>query len=687
MKTALSPPYLILLGCFFLGCEISTPPITEKAVNEDIEEFVGDEVCATCHEELYLSYHQTGMGRSVTQFNPSTAPESFDPPVSIYNTRFDYYYEPILRGDSLYQREYRLDAEGKVVHEQIYAAEWVIGSGNGTRSYLMNVNGHVTEMPLTWYVRSEKWDLSPSYEQQNFRFGRAISLECMGCHNGRPVYSNFTQGHYEEVPLGITCERCHGAGGQHSDLRLAGINPPNGESDPSIVNPGNLERSLQLSVCQQCHLTGVAVFGPGEDMTTFKPGTALRDHRTVYATEEELTDPERFGIASHAMRLSRSECFEKSEMTCVTCHDPHQSVTTLDANHFNDACNSCHDLSRQQTICIRPEASTSDEAMTGNCVGCHLQKSGTSDIPHVTFTDHWIRRTVPEAVSPEEIQRELVRTTPFKLVAVDEDVEDDTPDALVEEGMAYFQFYETRHKLPSYLPDIAAKIREGLERGAEHEEGRLVLARALMEMDSLSTARLVLQEAVLQYPDHARLHYWLGFVELSLNDPERAATALSKSLDISPHFNDARLKYAESLSALGRYDEAESELLTLLDDDPVHLPEARNNLGFLYMQTERLEEALPRFLQATALDPDLETAWTNAGTIELLQENFEAAAGYFERALEANESYVPALGNLGLVYRQLGRFEEARQVLTRLIAIYPDDARAWELLRQLEEER
>ena len=47
-------------------------------------------------------------------------------------------------------------------------------------------------------------------------------------------------------------------------------------------------------------------------------------------------------MASHADRLKQSSCFKNAEMTCISCHDPHKSVTSLDNNHFNNKCVSCH---------------------------------------------------------------------------------------------------------------------------------------------------------------------------------------------------------------------------------------------------------------------------------------------------------------------------------------------------------
>ena len=176
---------------------------------------------------------------------------------------------------------------------------------------------YYTEMPLTWYVERELWDLSPGYTQVNQRFDRPITLDCLTCHNGRPGHEP-SQNFFADVPLGITCERCHGPGSAHVSAFEAGGEP----SDSRIVNPADLPTDLQLDVCQQCHLTGETVYAPGHDATTYRPGRPLSAHRSVYVTQASIDDPDDFGIASHA-RAHDAERVLRREPGHRPAHDLH----------------------------------------------------------------------------------------------------------------------------------------------------------------------------------------------------------------------------------------------------------------------------------------------------------------------------------------------------------------------------
>jgi hypothetical protein len=68
----------------------------------------------------------------------------------------------------------------------------------------------------------------------------------------------------------------------------------------------------------------------------------------------------------------RSACFRNGGLSCVTCHDPHTNVKT-DAAFYRERCLACHQ----------------DQKNQGDCLECHMPRS--SPLPHLTFTDHYIR--------------------------------------------------------------------------------------------------------------------------------------------------------------------------------------------------------------------------------------------------------------------------------------------------------
>jgi hypothetical protein len=109
----------------------------------------------------------------MTKLDSTNIIEEYPQSVPVYDSVGNFYYEMLQRNGQFYQREYRLDKNGKVEHERVVEAEYVIGSGNNLRMYFHNENGMLYELPLTWYVHEKRWDLSPGYRDfGNLRFSR-----------------------------------------------------------------------------------------------------------------------------------------------------------------------------------------------------------------------------------------------------------------------------------------------------------------------------------------------------------------------------------------------------------------------------------------------------------------------------------------------------------------------------------
>lgn len=670
--------YVFICLVLCVACQPNSQEHVQQA-NFVEANYVGDESCQSCHNDIYETYHETGMGKSFSKFDPKTAPEVFNNAL-VYEEVSDYYYTAFVKDGKLYQKELKKDASGKVINETVYEAKFVVGSGNATRSYVMDVNGYLTEMPLTWYVQRKIWDMSPGYHGGNLRFERPINAECMTCHNDISQHETGTQNRFKKVALGIGCERCHGPGSAHVEKQLA--NETKGVADPTIVNPKRLGRAENLSVCQQCHVDGTAVFKKMESPETFRPGMLLSAHRTVFSTPEHLNNPEAFGIASHAVRLAKSACYQKSQMTCVTCHNPHEPQQKEGSTSYNQTCQSCHQQS--QTVCSRPNE---PKPMSGDCVSCHLAQAGTSDIPHVTFTDHWIRKELPQGArhsEPKDIKKQE-DGTPVTLIPIPETLNAQQSEAenSLEEAVAYFKYYETRHPIKGYLPIVIEKAKFGLENGADLAEARLAYARTLSIQEKYTEAATEFDKATHQYPKNSLLWYWKAVNLGKQKSYDQALIAIEKSIALQPNLIEAYQQKSEMLSAKGDAERAAESLEKAIAKNPIHFPNLYNNLGTIYAMQNQTAKAIPIFEKALKLNPDLSQSMVTLGGIYALQSHFAQAKILLERAVKIQPNDISVNGNLGLLYMQEGNNAKARTYFEKVLELNPGDAQAEAYLNQL----
>ncbi|MBT8399779.1 MAG: tetratricopeptide repeat protein, partial [Rhodothermia bacterium] len=443
---------------------------------------------------------------------------------------------------------------------------------------------------------------------------------------------------YEEVPLGIDCERCHGPGEAHVKAVESGkVVDIKTEIDWTIVNPGKLDPALQFDLCQRCHLQGTAVTTDGKSFLDFRPGMELADVLKVF--QPRYADSlEQFIMASHPDRLRMSECYIQSTaaatvrddstasgpLTCVTCHDPHVSIESMPAGTYRSACITCHEQ-REIRECSADQAARQKNG--DDCASCHMPISGSKDIPHVRITDHYIR--VPSPVSSKEVkqQQEFVQLASLS---------DSRPSGEVM-ARGYLAHYEQFEQRPQFLDSARVFLDRALESSSETE-----LAEPLIRLWTLSG-------------EHGRV----------------AALAESGSPDSLTHpwtlyrIGEAYAQMGNQRKSIDFYERAVSLA-------PDHL-QFRTKLATAYTADQQLERAIKLFDEILRDYPKWSEAYNNRGFAYALTGDFAQAETDFRRSLELNPDFEQALGNMASLYANTGRPDEARSYLERLMEIDPDN--------------
>ncbi len=635
-NTALYWVVTLLLSGISLGVIQCQRPLTTFASLDPATTYVGDASCQSCHSSIAHSYHQTGMGRSL--YKPEGAPviEKFGPDQGVYDPQKDFYYLALRKGESLYMLEYRLQGND-TVYQRTEKVDFIVGSGHQTRSYLLQREGFLYEMPLTWYVHRGIWDLSPGYRENNSRFDRAIGEDCLACHTGDFQMEKGTQNRYTRVELGIDCERCHGPGSEHVKRIKAGQLIDVGERiDYSIVNPAKLEVRRQFDICQQCHLQGVTVPQPGRTVRDFRPGMDLAAVFDVFL--DNVADPDAFGIASHAERLQQSACFLGSagKLTCTTCHNPHQSVKELGPDVFNEACASCHRTGKEP-LCTETEMLRT--AQNNDCAGCHMPAGGTRDIPHVWFHDHKIRVVKPLDPATVAANAQFVR-----LVS---GVRTDPPAGV--EARAWLSFFETQEHNPEWLAKAAALA---------PREAFATRARIALLQGKVAEAVDLQQKALAEQPGELLIQFQQGEVLEANGQWQAAFEAYDRLYQANPQALEAGFKAVVCLlkanpgnrttlnDALGRFD-------ALLQAKPFDTRFLANQ-GFVLLNLGRLPEAEAALIKALGYDPDYPVALENMAGLQFTKGNTVLARTYLNRLRKASPGY-PGLSRLEALFPSAGR--------------------------------
>ena len=609
--------------------------------------YVGSETCGVCHREQYETFLQSEMGRSFRQGLLRNSDANFVDPEPIYDPDQDLYYLPFHSGEELFVMEYRVSGRD-TLYKRIEQIDYIVGSGHHTNSHMREENGYIYQIPVTWYVQEGQWDLAPGFSGvEGKRFNRPIPEACMTCHNAMPGFVEGSENRYDYVPLGIDCERCHGPGSIHVERKRAGhFVDVSREIDYTIVNPAKLSPELQLNVCERCHTQGAAVYRDGMGPADFRPGMRLEEVENVFMVRFPDSTAS-FTMASHPARLRASACFRASHetgsayvpITCLTCHDPHVSIKTMDEAPYNQACRSCHTSERGPT-CTEPEVVR--VGGTGNCVACHMPASGTSDIPYVSITDHFIR--IPDVHSPVLSADDVAaRRRVIRLASL---IADAPSNRTVADG--FMTYYEEITNPPSLLDSAAVRLQR-----ARSEEPLQILAPSLIRLGFLQEDYAAVRNVARQI-DTGALDAWSLY---------RIGEAFARSAEY-----DAAIGYLRQAVALA----------------PDHL-RFRRQLGAANGEAGQFHAALAEYDAILNEDPTFEDAYNNRGFVRLQIGDIAEAEADFLAALRLNPNAEMALANIASLYFNTDRQAEARAYSERLVALFPDDPRYrqfWEVLNR-----
>jgi len=613
----------------------------------DTVKYVGAHTCMLCHQDIYNSFVHTGMGKSFDIATKTKSSAKFGPHVVVHDTAKDFYYHPFWKKDSLYVLEFRLKGKD-TIYKREQQINYIVGSGQHTNSHIYRVNGYLYQAPITFYTQEGKWDLAPGFSDGfNSRFSREVGLECMNCHNSYPQFVKGSINKYSGVPDGISCERCHGAGELHVQaIQLRHKVDTTKAIDYTIVNPAKLSVALQVDVCQRCHLQGNAVLKPGKSFYDFRPGMKLSDIEDVFMPKYEGMENE-YIMASHIARLKMSQCFIQSlkpgeddktslkpyqkSLTCVTCHNPHVDVRSVNDNSFNTICQNCHGGSKpMQPTCT--EKMVIRKKVNDNCVSCHMPKGNTIDIPHVITTDHYIR------IPLKKVDKEKVR----KFITL-YDVNNPNPSQTTI-GKAFIQQFASfqsdrpllldsaKHYFPDNSPvDIKKNFSSLVDISFYKKDYQHILYYV-----SVLPANYALDSA-LTHSDYSNTDAWIAYrigeAYFQINDFSKAYSFYKRATQVAPYVLEFQNKLGVTLASLNKGDEAEKVYDYILSQNPEFVS-ALTNKGFLELQKGNAEEAKQCYDKALSYNPDDRQALMNTAGWYVFEKQYNKTEEYLEKVLK-----------------------------------------------------
>jgi len=667
-------------------------------------DYVDGAVCASCHQDIAETYRKTGMARSFFIPTAANVVEDYAHANTVFHQPSGLRYAMIERNGEFFERRSQAGFDGKETNVMEERIDYVIGSGNHSRSYLHRApDGQLIELPVSWYSEvSGYWAMSPGYDwngQKDFR--RAITAECMFCHNGYPEGDAGLERSIfpEKLPHGIDCQRCHGPGRAHVEAAMSS-HAALELVRSTIVNPGRLGRERQLEVCMQCHLE-TSRHEPNEQRAfdraifSYRPGAPMEDFKLYfepagYENHASNGTDDSFEIAHAAYRLRKSACFRNSQMTCLTCHDPHNIPRGQEAvAHYTEVCLSCH----------RGVTHTVALPSTSTCLSCHMPRRRTEDAVHVVMTDHFIRRRQPqrdllapiaEIPTPEGSFTKVALYYPAKApptaAAEISMAEAQVRDNGISRLQALLERYQPNSPKP-YLVLADAYDREGnnaevarwsqqaLTKQENFRPAVVKLVPALFAIHQDAQATKVLEEAVERYPTDDLLLSDLGNAYLRQGEIAQASSVLQRAVRTNPERSESHNLLGVVAAKQGDRATGEREFREALRCQP-DFTEARDNLGNLLVEERGYAEAEFQFEKAIEADTDFAEAHHHLGRLLVLMDQLPRAVIELRKAAQQEPNEPQVHEDLADVLAATGHAAEAITEYERVLALRPDQPQA-----------
>lgn len=379
----------------------------KSMVAQEMPAYAGSESCRSCHAGVYRNWSHSGMSKMLRPYAPENVIGDFTRNNEFYAGDDAEYKDGKLKITRGAQRSpfARMEIrDGKHYFDILesdgrwhsYPVDYTIGS-KWQQAYATKLpNGQIQVFPIQYNAREKQWlnywkliD-SPGSLRADLRswqkFDQTTSYQavCAVCHTSqlRNVKGgDLAPENMQFREAGIDCEMCHGPSARHVAAMNSGDEDKKTPLDPPVEFEQISNRDF-VAVCSQCHMqSAIRSPGPHGELNYSTTGSFFMRNLMIPFSEfsrKGFYKDGRFRQTTFIVEaLERSQCFQKGQVSCGTCHNPHahDESSNPTALKFRDdpnrMCTGCHTQFQDKSkIAAHTHHSLNSEG--SQCVSCHM---------------------------------------------------------------------------------------------------------------------------------------------------------------------------------------------------------------------------------------------------------------------------------------------------------------------------
>ena len=740
-------PLLLLAGCDrpLANAQVAvvekpgkTEPGRPSETPAEKKQFVGSKTCHDCHANFYELWSSSRHGLAMQPYSAAFAQKELKPQVA-----------EITIGKQSYRAEIG-PRQGWVREtggnqETRYPIAHVMG-GKNTYYFLTQMpRGRLQVLPVAYDVQKQTWYDTAASGVRHFPDRRqhdealpwtdrlfTFNTTCFDCHVSQ-LATNYDLKtdtyHTTWREAGISCESCHGPGGEHTRAMEAGVKGHTSK-DIKIIRTLEFSHARMNDMCATCHAKLVPL------STDFIAGEKFYDHYDLITLEHQDFYPDGRDLGENYTftSWSMSPCLKSGKLDCNHCHTP-SGRPRFEGRQSNQSCLPCH-----AAIVANSTAHSHHKADgAGNsCIACHMPMSrfaamGRTDhsmrspTPATTiaykspnacnqchadhdalWADQWVRKWYPRDYQAEPLRRAALLNAARngqwqRLPEMLADARDQRLDEIYRNSLVrLLRGCADARKWPVLIaalddasPLVRASTAAALEGHLSNESlaallhaaddpVRLVRIRVAAALAPLpperiadAAARQVLQRATVEFkqamaarPDDWASYANLGGYHMESGDFAAAVAAYETALKLEPRMVGVMVSISMAYSNLNQNEKAEAWLRRALKAEPDNAA-ANFNLGLLLAEAERFDEAENALRAALKSDPQLAPAAYNLAVIRGSKKDWAEAVQWSRKAHDLQPEELKYTHTLAFYLTAKGEFEAATALLQKAIKENP----------------
>ncbi len=620
--------------------------VKDSTADNHKAEFIGKERCIDCHKIEYDLWKDSHHKKAMAVATDSTVLGNFNNAKFVSSKGVETYF---------YKKDKKFFVKTEGIGGKIQELEITHTFGyEPLQQYLIPFDGGKYQcLPIAWDSDKDRWyslpemvypdeDLSPGNWLYWTNASQNWNGMCAECHstnvkkNFDPFAKTFNTTYSE---INVSCEACHGPGSQHEDwANLPEMSRPLDNNFGLILKTSGITNREYVELCTRCHARRSQFDNYEHDRDDLLDSMLPELITENYHPDGQILE-EDYVYGSFV----QSKMFE-NDVQCNDCHNVHSGKLLFEGNALCAQCHRAdvydskdhhfHKYKGEKGDPIKLSNRTVEIGEGALCINCHMPGQYYMGID--LRSDHSIRVPRPDL--------SITINTPNACNQCHEDKSSKWADDYIT------KWYGVKRK--AHFGETFAEARES-ESYAEEK---------LQEIINDELFPLSVRATAMSFMDRYHSDKSFDLVKAALDDPEplmrETAIRIYHNADLEEWKKDLLRLLIDPVKAV----RAEAAI-RLSELGPNEIPEKHK---------KPFEKAIGEFRDMNLYMADFPSGRMNLGVMYANLNKPEEAAKQYEEAIIIDSLFYPAKMNLSIIYSQLGRNDEAEVLLRDLVEHHPE---------------